>query len=420
MKRNSIRLLIVLATISIAGIFITQMYWVKKAFDLKDTQFNVNVSLGLKNVADSVSGVKQLRTDSLSPVNQLSSNYFVVNMKQQPDPVFLEKQLKREFTKRGLLLNFGLVIYNEDRLVYGKCISFNQTAMDTSRLQGLPDWRGRRIYFGIYFPNKNAELAGQMSIWIFSSVVLLMVIVFFAYTLYVILKQRRLSEVQRDFVNNMTHEFQTPISSVLISAKVLQDPGITETPDRLRTYASLIHTEISKLKNQVERILEMSEQETNQIRLKKEPVNIHELIKATKGKLVDALHIREEIVRTDLLADQPVLYADRVHMENIIYNLLENAVKYSDEVTDVKISTRNERNGVIICVADKGIGIKTDQQKKIFEKFYRVPQGNRHDVKGFGLGLSYVSLFTKAHHGIIDVYSKPGEGSKFVLFFPIS
>lgn len=419
MNRNSIRLIIILATICIIGIVVTQIYWVKKAFDLNETQFNVNVSLGLKNVADSVFKINHVNADIDNPVNQLSSDYFVVSINQSIEPQTLERLLKKEFIKRGLMLNFGVVIYNDDKMVYGKCITFNNAAMDASSLNTLPKWKGNHVYFGIYFPNKSSDLASKMLIWIFSSVVLLIVVVFFAYTLYVILKQKRLSEIQSDFVNNMTHEFQTPISSIAISSQVLQDPDIIKNPNRLAQYAALINKEINKLRYQVERVLEMSTMENNQVALNKESINIHDAIISVKEKIVQSSGALESCIHLDLKAQQPQITADKIHIENIIYNLLDNAVKYSGTPPEIKISSRNERNGIVISVIDKGMGIPPDQKKKIFEKFYRVPKGNVHNTKGFGLGLSYVSLLTKVHNGIIDVYSTPGQGSEFILFLPI-
>jgi two-component system phosphate regulon sensor histidine kinase PhoR len=391
---------------------------VKKAFDLKETQFNVNVSLGLRNVADSVYQINHTVADVDNPVSQLSGNYFVVNIKHPVDPQELERLLKKEFVKRGLLLNFGMVIYNDDKMVYGKCISFNNTTMDAGTLNSLPGWKGNQVYFGIYFPSKEADLAGQMSIWIFSSAMLLIVMLFFAYTLYIILKQKRLSEIQSDFVNNMTHEFQTPISSIAISSEILQDPAILNNPSRLKQYAALIQKEVNKLKYQVERVLEMSRMEANRITLNKELTDIHDVIISVKDKIVQSSGVDKNSIDIDFRAEYPQITADRIHIENIIYNLLDNAVKYSDSSPEIKIRSRNERNGIIISIADKGIGISPEQKKKIFEKFYRIPKGNLHNAKGFGLGLSYVSLLTKVHNGMIDVYSSPGQGSEFILFLP--
>jgi two-component system phosphate regulon sensor histidine kinase PhoR len=418
MGRNSIRLLIFLAAVSIIGITVTQIYWVKKAFDLKETQFNVNVNLGLKTVADSVAKINHSDSDTLNAVNQLSSNYFVVNISQAIAPATLERLLKKEFIKRGLLFNFGVVIYTDDKLIYGKCIAFNNASMDTLALHSLPDWKGNRIYFGIFFPGKDSNLAGQMSIWIFSSTILLVVIVFFSYTLFVILRQKKLSEIQRDFVNNMTHEFQTPISSILLSSQVLQDPDIVHTPQRLKQYATLINAEINKLSNQVKRILEMSTMESNLIRLDKELLDVHEIIREVRNKSLESHQLDSSDFQLHLQAGHPLINADRIHLENILHNLVENAIKYSPEHIEITVSTREERNGLLILVSDKGMGIDEQEKKKIFNKFYRIPQGNRHDVKGFGLGLNYVSLLVKAHNGIIDVNSTLGKGSEFILFFP--
>jgi two-component system phosphate regulon sensor histidine kinase PhoR len=247
---------------------------------------------------------------------------------------------------------------------------------------------------------------------------LLIVMLFFAYTLYIILKQKRLSEIQSDFVNNMTHEFQTPISSIAISSEILQDPAILNNPSRLKQYAALIQKEVNKLKYQVERVLEMSRMEANRITLNKELTDIHDVIISVKDKIVQSSGVDKNSIDIDFRAEYPQITADRIHIENIIYNLLDNAVKYSDSSPEIKIRSRNERNGIIISIADKGIGISPEQKKKIFEKFYRIPKGNLHNAKGFGLGLSYVSLLTKVHNGMIDVYSSPGQGSEFILFLP--
>ncbi|HXC05988.1 MAG TPA: HAMP domain-containing sensor histidine kinase [Bacteroidia bacterium] len=418
MGRNSIRLLILLAVVCIGGITVTQIYWVKKAFDLKETQFRVNVGLGLRVVSDSLTRVSPGTPDTTSMVNQLSSNYFVVNLPQQIPPAVLEHLLKKEFIKRGILFNFGLVIFNDDRMVYGKCITFNNTGMDSLAFRTLPDWKGKHKYMGIYFPGKDSSLAGQMNIWIFSSAVLLVVILFFSYTLFVILRQKRLSEIQRDFVNNMTHEFQTPISSILLSSQVLSNPEIVNTPARLNQYANLIHTEVSKLSSQVERVLNMSNMESDSIHLNREKVDIREVIETVKSRIIQTFPASSKAIQLHCLTEQTTLYADRIHLENMIYNLIENALKYSTETPEITLTIRNERQTLMIGVGDKGLGIPADEQKKIFRKFYRIPQGNRHDTKGFGLGLSYVDLLVKAHGGMIDVHSEPGKGSEFTLFFP--
>ena len=409
-----------MGAICIAGITITQIYWVKKVFDITETQFDVNVSLGLKNVADSVAFENNLQAPVASPVTRLTANYFVVKMVHSISPQLLERFVKNEFARRGLQQKFGLVMYQSDKLIYSKCVTFNAVPVDTDMLHQIPLLSaGNDLSFGIYFPSKAASLASGMGIWIFSSFVLLVVIAFFAYAMLVILKQKRLSEIQRDFVNNMAHEFQTPITAIMASSEVLQDSTIIQNPQRLKSYATIIHAEVNKLRVQVQRVLEMAGAESEGVALNKTPVDIDDVIKETTAKFILATGVGENCVRLNLRADKHEINADALHLGNIIYNLLDNAVKYSGETIAVQIHSAAEKNGVVISIGDKGMGIEAKDLKKIFNKFYRVSQGNRHDVKGFGLGLSYVKLLVEAHRGTIDVKSKVNEGTTFIIFFPL-
>jgi two-component system, OmpR family, phosphate regulon sensor histidine kinase PhoR len=410
----------VLGCICLAGIIVMQVYWVKKVFDISETQFDVNVSLGLKNVSDSIALENGVAPFAESPVTRLTSNYFVVNQPHPVAPVLLERFIKNEFAKRGLQQNFGLVMYQGDKLAYSKCITFRSAVVDTSMLKQIPELAGSaKLSFGIYFPAKAANLASGMYIWIFSSCILLIVIVFFAYAMLTILKQKRLSEIQRDFVNNMAHEFQTPIAAIMASAEVIKNPAIVSNTQRLSSYAAIIETEARKLSSQVQRILEMAGAESDEVILNKSKVDVHELIKQTRQKFVLATGIDVRQISLHLDAGEHVIEADVMHLSNIIYNLMDNAVKYANGTPLIRIVTTSEKNGIVIKVADNGIGIAPDDLKKIFNKFYRVSQGNRHDVKGFGLGLSFVKLMVDAHRGSIDVRSKLNEGTTFILFFPM-
>jgi len=419
MNRNNIRLVIVLGAICVVGITVTQIYWIKRVFDITETQFNVNVSLGLKNVADSVAYENHLPALVASPVTRLTANYFVVKLTHSVSPQLLERFLKNEFTKRGLQQKFGLVMYESDKLIYSKCIAFNAMPVDTSMLQQIPLMNGgNELSFGIYFPSKAANLASSMGIWIFSSCVLLIVIAFFTYAMLVILKQKRLSEIQRDFVNNMAHEFQTPITAIMASAEVLKDGGIISNPMRLNSYVSIISTEINKLRVQVQRVLEMAGAESEEVALNKTLLDVHQLLRETMAKFISSAGIAESSIRLILKAEKHEINADALHLSNVIYNLLDNAVKYSAGTISIQVSTIAEKSGIVISITDNGIGIDAKDQKKIFNKFFRVSQGNRHDVKGFGLGLSYVKLLVEAHRGTVEVKSKLNEGTTFILFFP--
>jgi two-component system phosphate regulon sensor histidine kinase PhoR len=249
-------------------------------------------------------------------------------------------------------------------------------------------------------------------------VVLLVVIFFFVYTLLVILRQRRLSEVQKDFINNMTHEFKTPISTIAISTQVLKDPGIVQFPERLLNYATIIENENQRLKQQVERVLQMARIEKEDLGLKKEKLDFHELInEAVKNK---SFQTAQASIQLKLEATTSTTTVDKLHMVNVLYNLLDNAIKYNNRKPEIQLATFTHNKMLQIEILDNGIGIHKDNLKKIFNRFYRVPTGNLHDVKGFGLGLSYVKRIVEAHAGKILVSSVPEHGSRFTILLPLA
>jgi two-component system phosphate regulon sensor histidine kinase PhoR len=284
----------------------------------------------------------------------------------------------------------------------------------------LPPWSNQAYYFGVQFPNRAGHLANQMGIWSFSSIVLLLVILFFAYALFVILKQKRLSEIQKDFVNNMTHEFKTPIATISVSAEVLKDPKIIEHPDRLYNYATIIEKENSRLKFQVERVLQMVRLDKEDIGLKKDRIDFHQLIHDSISNATVPIREAGAKVQSVLDASSFELTADRLHLTNVFNNLLDNAIKYCHSVPHILIRTYNQAEGIVMEVIDNGVGIAESNQKKVFEQFYRVPTGNLHDVRGFGLGLSYVRTVVEAHRGRVSVQSMLGQGSTFKVWLPLS
>lgn len=408
-----------MAGISIAGITITQLYWVRRAFDIRENQFNRDVNTALRSVATQIYEINKTPSPANNPVTQISTNYFAVAVNGTIDVSLLEFLLVTEFEKRNITADFEYGIYDcSDRcMVYGNYISKKNKRFVGS--QNLPKWKEEGYYFGVQFPLLQANLLSQMGIWGFSSAVLLIVIFFFVYTLFVILKQRRLSEVQKDFINNMTHEFKTPISTIAISSEVLRSPDIGKDPDRLMKYATIIQNENNRLKQQVERVLQMARLDEREIELTKEAININSLIEQAVQNCSLSLLEKYGRIETDLQAQVNTILGDRLHLTNVFYNLIDNAIKYNRNEPRIFIRTYNSNSMICIEVKDNGVGIDTENHKKIFHRFYRVPTGNVHDVKGFGLGLNYVRLIAEAHKGkIIVEKSVPGEGTVFKLSFP--
>ena len=421
MKRETLRYLLILALFSLAGIFTIQIYWFSKAFDEREKQFNQSVSIALRNVSDQMLEYNNLPIPQINPVEQLSSNYYVVMFNNVMDAELLETLLINEFSKRGLDLDFEYGIYDcmNESMVYGNYVDIDDSRKNQSaRKSELPKWEDNDYYFGVLFPTKDNTLLGQMGIWIFSSLVMLIVFIFFAYALYIIFRQRKLSETQKQFINNMTHEFRTPISTILLSSDVLKDPSITSNSERLGNYARIIKEESNRLLNQVENVLQSTILEERKATLNLEKLEAHQLI----SEVVENFNLlrNNEVVNLNFKATNDRVMADKIHFANAIKNLVDNAIKYSTESPDVSIVTSNQGGDLIIEVSDKGIGIEKEYQKRVFQKFYRVPTGNRHDIKGFGIGLHYVKNIVKLHHGDISLESIPGQGSKFTIKIPVA
>lgn len=418
-KNSTIRLIVILATLSITGITITQLYWVRRAFDLKEAEFERTVTAALYNVAQQIYDINDTPSPSNNPVKQLSTNYFVVMVNSELNARLLEFLLRTEFEKRNIMVDFEYGIYDctHEKIIYGNYVPLKSKQKNISN--SLPQWSTHGYYFGVQFPNREAHIINQMGIWSFSSVVLLLVIVFFAYTLFVILKQKRLSEVQKDFINNMTHEFKTPISTIAVSTEVLKDPNIVNQPERLLNYTTIIEKENLRLKQQVERVLQMARLDKEDMGLKKERVEMNQLIQDAIRNTSVALHERRGKVKEECDSNPCLLHVDKLHITNALANLLDNAIKYCRVEPEISIKTWHHAKGITVEVQDNGIGISSENHKRVFQKFFRVPTGNVHDVKGFGLGLSYVKTIIEAHGGTITLQSEVGKGSLFRFFLPV-
>jgi two-component system phosphate regulon sensor histidine kinase PhoR len=258
-----------------------------------------------------------------------------------------------------------------------------------------------------------------MRIFVLSGLGLFVIICFFIYILYVILKQKKLSEVKADFINNMTHEFKTPISTIMLSSETLLKPNIQDNPERIRRYARIIKDEGQRLRSHVDKILEIAVLDAETPKFKAEPVDIHALILREAEIIRVKIEEREGKFQADLKAENHTVKGDPDHLGNILFNLLGNALKYTEGAPQIHIRTRNEKGRLVISVTDNGIGIPSRFKKYIFKKFFRVSTGNVHNVKGFGLGLYYVNKIVKSHRGKISVESEPGKGSTFSIFLPV-
>lgn len=446
MSRNTINAVVIIGVLSILSILFIQIFWINQTIQTQDKailiqdrqdslnlkQFEEQVRVALRNVVEEISTHHADSSDLYGAVKQQSSNYFLVDVNEDLHPYYLEQLLKRNFYDHGISDNFQYGIYDcyNDSIVYGNIIRYSRDSLYSpisDTITGITSpglaWKKDGHYFTVFFPDSvgqplDARENNAKSPWVYLMIIVGLILAFFAFTISIIIRQKRLSEVKTDFINNMTHELKTPISTIGLSSEMLLSGDFSNDSERLKRYAGLIYKENKRLEHQVERVLNIAKLNKNELSLKKTTLHLHELIEeAADSFRFNQLQSGGEI-RLELNASPDEINGDQVHITNVFFNLIDNAVKYSKEKPEVFVSSANDKKGVLIAIGDKGIGIKKEDIKQIFDKFYRVSTGNVHDVKGFGLGLYYVKLVIEAHGGTIHVKSQIGEGTTFTIWLP--
>ena len=413
MKSSVIRQVVILGAIAIISIIAVQSYWVLKTWDLKEQEFHRSVNIALRKVAENLSKLNQSVLPHKNLVTRLSSNYYIVNMEDVIDAGQLEFYLQKEFEALAMNIDFEYAIFDcsSDEMVYGNYCTYSVEPKDNVELGKLPKYDQFTYYFGVKFPTRTSYLVGKMQLSIIFTIVLFITVLFFAYAMFVILRQRRLSEMQKDFINNMTHEFKTPISTIKISADVFLNNKAIQKDDRLLRYASIIKEQNQRLNDQVEKVLQLAKIERDSFKLHIEKVDLHELLISTLQSVDLKVGEAGGVLKNNLKADDPIINADKLHLSNIIYNLLDNAVKYCNGKPEIIVETSDVGDKILLTVKDHGIGIPKEDQSKVFDKFYRIPTGNVHNVKGFGLGLFYLKKICDAHDWKINLESELNKGT---------
>lgn len=342
-------------------------------------------------------------------------------------PSSLGRIIRTELKKQGIPLDFKCAVKTfsrgKERFAYGDKDYSPKEKKEYPVLlyqndieeQLKPNW----LY--IYFPKQDTYLLKETGFLVIPTVVLTaMLIGIFVFTILIILRQKKLSDIKNDFINNMTHELKTPISTISLASQMLRDNTVTNTPKTIEHISGIIFQESKRLTTQVEKVLQMAVFNEGKLKLKFKEVNINTLINSVVLNFELRVKSKNGVLVSDLKADPAIIRGDEVHITNVLFNLLDNAVKYSKDEPQIAISTESEDGYVVISVRDHGIGISKEYLGQIFERFYRVPTGNVHDVKGFGLGLSYVKIIVDAHKGKIKVDSAVNKGTKFMIYFPIN
>ena len=347
-------------------------------------------------------------------------------LQQRINQALIDSLLRYELRTQGISLPFSYEVTTaqNDSLIFSKAMDMNgeKPVFIAANTYKLPIFSRDVIkdpgQLRISFPQKNSLILSQMGASMATTGGLLLVLIFcFGFTIYAILRQKKISEMKTDFINNMTHEFKTPVSTIMIASEALKDAEIAQDKNRVSKLANIIYEENVRLGSHIERVLNIARIEKDDFKLDIKTVDVNEMITTVLDSMLLKLQKHDVKVEMDLADSALMIKADELHFSNVIYNLIDNAIKYSNDTPQITITTQTKGSQVVVKIADKGIGMSHDQQTKIFEQFYRIPTGNLHDVKGFGLGLSYVNTIVKRLNGSISVKSEKDKGSEFELRF---
>ncbi len=411
-----------MALISLLGVVVMQVYWVKNAFDLKEEQFNQSVGIAMKTV---LNRILELNTDE--NLRRIALREPCVDEKTDIRdviaPRLLDSLIRMEFKCLKVSRGYEYAIYNKktNKLVFGNFRQYPDQILLSPYQQSVEAlFKPGAYYLSIYFPQKTSGVIMQLLGWmILSALFMVAVLASFWITLRTVYRQKKWSEMKTDFINNMTHEFKTPISTIGVASEMLLKDEVNTQAARVLKYVGIILSENNRLQNQVEQVLQSAMLEKGNIQLRMKSTDVHRLIAQTVNSFQLRIQEREGTMHTALTADNYHLTLDRLHITNVLANLIDNALKYSPSKPEITISCYNQKTALVIEVQDKGLGINKESQKHIFKNFYRVHTGNIHDVKGFGIGLFYVKRIVELHGGSVELESEPGLGSTFRLFLPL-
>ena len=421
MNKNTIRLIIGFATFSLLGLIATQLFWFNNAFKLAETQYDSRVTIALQGALDEY--VQSKEGVPCNPgIGCLSATGVADSLFINLVPEELDSLLKVHFEYHGLdqQYNLSVVKCQTGEVLYSKHdLDSPASKVSIHRISISCLRHDESHHLEIGFDSRQRTILKGIFVWFIASVIFLIVVVLvFSFTVFSIIRQKKISDIRNDFINNMTHEFKTPIANISLASEVLKRKNIKSNPDKVDQYAGIIYDENQRMKSQVERVLQVALRDRDDHQIRKEPCDLHQLIRESVDNMCfpDCDSLTE--ISTDFKADNAILEIDPMHFTNIIHNLLDNARKYSKGTAEINIRTESFDQVFLITVEDNGIGISTEAQKHIFDKFYRVPTGNVHNVKGFGLGLNYVKTTVENHGGTISLKSEPGKGSSFFIKLP--
>ncbi len=418
-RSKTLRLVILISTVLVTIIIAVQLFWLQKVYRYEEKQFNINVSKSIRGLYDDMELVNDVSDNVQKKIENPKPDLYLLRIDCNPHLDSLWTNLKAELTDFNVYTDCKAAIYSQEKNAYTEeeYIDLPDAYFPPKEKRTLPLLKRDYSYVALFFPHRGEYILKQMYFWIASGGLLLLVLIAFGASIFYLYKQKFLNETQKDFVNNFTHEFKTPLAVIKIAAEVLQHPDISQKPEKLKNYAAIIDEQITHLQGQTQRLLEIAYTDSNALQLEKEKFNVNDLLQQAINNLHPLAEEKNAVIQTTFSSTGIMVTADKYYMLLTFINLIENAIKYSTS-PQINIATYTEGHDCCIAVKDNGIGISEENQKKIFNRFFRVTEGDLHTTKGFGLGLNFVKKIVEEHGGKIEVKSEPGNGSTFIIKIP--
>ena len=416
MKTKNLNLIIVLGLVATIGILIAQLLWTKQAYNLEEQKFSQKTHIALLEVVKKLYQGTNSELPSENPIQKIASDYYIVNVENDFEPKVLEYYLKVEFSKFNIATDFEYAMYNcqSDEMVYGDYISITDKSPE-KRTVYFPKHKNLVYYFAIRFPNETSYLFSSLRFWFVLSFALIIILLVYVYSIYTIIQQKKYSELQRDFINNMTHEFKTPLSSILLASSYLNKQDVIKNDERLEKYTEIIINQSKKLNSHIEQILNVAKSDNAPMKMDKKEIEIIPII----NDVIENMQLKHQELRVLINSDKDlIILADEFHFTNIVYNLLDNSIKYCEGNPEIAITITEEKKYLKLDFTDNGIGISTKNLTFIFDKFYRIPSTKSNEVNGFGLGLYYVKKICNQHNWKIMATNNDTKGITISLEIP--
>ena len=404
---------------AIVGILIAQLLWTKQAFSLEEKKFSQKAHIALLEVAKKLYQGTNHDLPAENPVKKIANDYYIVNIDNDFEPEILEFYLKTEFAKSNILTDFEFAVYNcqSDEMVYGGYVSSKQIDAKKTTVY-FPKHKNLVYYFAIRFPNQTSYLLESFMFWLVLSGFLVLILLLYCYSIYTLVQQKKYADLQRDFVNNMTHEFKTPLTSILIASQFLKNQSVVQSNQKLSKYSQIIIDQGKKLDNHIDKILNLSRSDAQPFTLDITNVEVIDLLNQGHKNIKMQYENIDLMIINNTKMQKIFIQTDAFHFLNIISNLLENGIKYNKNQPVLQITLSLKNNQLLLSVSDNGIGIATENKSKIFYKFVRLFMDKTLQVKGFGLGLFYVKNICNRQKWKISVLDNYPTGSIFCIIIP--